>query len=175
MISSQPAHTQLAVIIRQVQLADLPALEWGGEYTHFRRLYAEAFRQMVNGDALLWMAETQNKGLVAQVFVQLNSQRTDLADGRLRAYIYGFRVKPEYRRRGVGTRLMNYIERDLQKRGYGYANLNVGQDNPGALRLYERLGYSVIGPDPGVWSYIDHQGTRHTVNEPAWRMEKCLR
>jgi ribosomal protein S18 acetylase RimI-like enzyme len=52
--------------------------------------------------------------------------------------------------------------------------LNVAKDNPRARALYERLGYRVVDQDPGIWSYIDHNGRRQTMIEPAWRMEKTL-
>jgi ribosomal protein S18 acetylase RimI-like enzyme len=56
----------------------------------------------------------------------------------------------------------------------GIATLNVGQDNPAARRLYERRGYRVVGAEPGVWQYVDHDGFVRTIDEPAWRMEKKL-
>lgn len=153
---------------------DLPALEWGGEYRHFKRLYADIYESMKLGRALMWVAELREVGIIGQLFVQLSSGRTELADGSIRAYIYGFRIKPEYRRQGFGRQMMLQIETDLFKRRFQYATLNVAQDNPQALALYERLGYQVIASDPGRWSYLDHLGNRQEVSEPAWRMQKNL-
>ena len=65
-------------------------------------------------------------------------------------------------------------ENDLLNRGYDIVTLNVGRDNPDARRLYERFGYNVVGDEPGRWSYLDHNGKRHYVHEPSWRMEKSL-
>ncbi len=160
--------------IRQVIRDDLPALEWEGEYTHFRRLFAEALQRSEMGEAVLWIAEIKNAGLIGQLFVHLNSQRQELADGIDRAYIYGFRVRAGYRNRGIGTRLLQVAEADLVQRGFQWVVLNVGRDNPAARRLYERSGYRVIGSDPGHWLYIDENGIRREVHEPAFRMEKVL-
>jgi ribosomal protein S18 acetylase RimI-like enzyme len=141
----------------------------------FRRLYAEIWERVINGEALIWLAEINGQGLVGQLFVSLDSQRRELADGCARAYVYGFRVQPAYRNYGIGTHLMAAVEADLLERGYRIVTLNVGKDNPGARRLYERLGYRVVAADPGRWSYLDENGIRQEVNEPAWRMEKPLR
>lgn len=162
------------VQIRQVTQGDLYALEWDGEYTHFRRLFSEAYRQARRDQAVLWVAEFSGVGLIGQVFVQLNSQRKELADGHSRAYLYAFRVRSPYQGHGLGTHLLEYAETDLRRRGYHTTTLNVNRDNDSARRLYERMGYRIVAPEPGIWSYLDHNGRRMHVNEPAWRMEKNL-
>lgn len=164
----------MQAIIRLAKQGDLPAMEWEGEYTHFRRLYQDAYESARNGHALLWVVEIPGAGLVAQAFVQLSSTRRDLADGITKAYVYGFRVRPNFRGRGLGTRLMQVIEAELYRRGFRQVCLNVTRDNHEARRLYERLGYRVAALEEGRWSYIDDRGVRQYVHEPAWRMEKRL-
>jgi ribosomal protein S18 acetylase RimI-like enzyme len=162
------------VLFRQVTKADLPALEWEGEFVHLRPMYIDAFQRSQKGEAVLWIADHPLYGLLGQLFVHLDSPRHDLADGVRRAYIYGFRVRPSYRGLGLGGRLLQIAEHDLVKRGYVWAVLNVSRQNLQARRLYERSGYHVVAGDPGRWSYLDEQGIRHNVNDPAWRMEKRL-
>jgi ribosomal protein S18 acetylase RimI-like enzyme len=163
------------VVIRQIRREDLSALEWQGEYTHFRRLFADAFRRTLRGDAVMWVAELPEVSLVGQLFVQLNSARAEGANAGPKAYIYGFRVRPQYRNAGIGSLLLQTAEDDLARRGYRVVALNVGRDNPAARRLYERFGYRVVAAEPGVWSYLDHHGRLRQVNEPAWRMEKEIK
>jgi ribosomal protein S18 acetylase RimI-like enzyme len=154
---------------------DLPAMEWDGQLTHFRRLFFEIFHQVERDEAVIWLADLDRKEIVGQLFVHLQSQRPDLADGELRAYMYGFRVRSEYQNKGIGARLLEAAEKDLRQRGFRYISLNVNRKNSSARRLYERSGYAVIAPDPGKWSYIDHKGQLKHVNEPSWRMQKILR
>jgi ribosomal protein S18 acetylase RimI-like enzyme len=161
--------------IRTIAYEDLPELEWDGEYTHFRRLYAHAYQQQSKGDAILWAAELPEVGIIGQAFVQLVGSRPELADGFLRAYIYSVRVRMPYRNLGIGSRVMRKTEENLIEMGFSYATLNVSKDNPNARRLYERLGYAVTADEPGDWSYLDHRGNRRFVHEPAWRMQKKLR
>jgi len=169
-------HSNLDELVkyRTAREQDLSALEWNGEYIHFRRLYRQIYQNVCEGKALIWLAELLEREVIGQLFVQLSSNRKELADGENRAYIYGFRIKPDYRRQGLGSRILQVAEQDLIERQYQYATLNVGRDNPLALRFYKRSGYQVIGMEPGRWTYIDHMGIQQEVLEPAWRMQKRL-
>jgi ribosomal protein S18 acetylase RimI-like enzyme len=149
-------------------------MEWDGELKHFRRLFADTYERVEKGEVGIWIAELPDAGLIGQLFLSLRSGRPELSDGVTRGYIYGVRVRPEYRNRGIGSQLMLVAETELIQRGFTYATLNVGRDNPKAQRLYERLGYCVVAPESGRWSYEDENGIRRDVYEPAWRMEKIL-
>ena len=161
--------------IRGITYKDLPDLEWNGEFTHFRRIYANAFQNQQKGNAVLWAAELNGAKIIGQAFVQLIGSRPELADGNLRAYIYSVRVQPQFRNMGIGSEIMIHAEKDLFQRDFSFVTLNVGKLNTNAKRFYERLGYHVIGDEPGKWSYLDHRGRQRYVNEPAWRMQKNLR
>jgi ribosomal protein S18 acetylase RimI-like enzyme len=162
------------VIIRHAVRPDLPALEWEGEFTHFRHVFAEAYRLMELGDVIMWVAELPEFGLIGQLFIQLYGPNQLQGNRSKYAYIYGFRVRPIYQGKGIGSLLVRTAESDLVQRGFERIALNVARDNQAALRLYERLGYQVVAPEPGIWSYLDDKGHRRFVNEPAWRMEKQI-
>jgi ribosomal protein S18 acetylase RimI-like enzyme len=164
----------IPVCIRQAEKRDLIDLEWEGEYTHFRRLYADTFLMVEQGSAIIWIAELNGAGLVGQCFVSLRRNHREPITDPLKAYLYGFRVKTSYRNQGIGTQMVNTIELDLRKRKFQQITLNVSQENNKAKRFYERLGYAVVGTDPGYWSYIDDKGKRIDMHEPAWRMIKNL-
>jgi ribosomal protein S18 acetylase RimI-like enzyme len=161
------------VRIRHAEKADLPEMEWDGEYSRFRRIYAEVYRRSQRGLAVMWVADLSCVGVIGQVFVQLISEaRLELADGCNRAYVHSFRVLSAYRRAGLGAWLMEVVEADLLRRGYHEITLNVTRTNAGARRLYERLGYYVTDSDPGRWSYFDENNIIRHVHEPGWRMIK---
>jgi ribosomal protein S18 acetylase RimI-like enzyme len=171
-------HTQLSLveqmIIRPANQSDLPALEWNGEYRRFRSLYKDIYQSTLRRDAIMWLVELPQVGVVGQLFIQLVSARKELADGANRAYIYAFRVQPKYRSQGLGSKLLIYAEADLAHRGFRWVTLNVGKENIPAKRLYEKLSYRVVAEESGRWSYTDDLGNRREVIEPAWRMEKDL-
>ncbi len=162
------------VHFRIAKREDLPALEWGGDYAHFRRLFREVYEASRQGKSIMWVVDLPGPGIIGQLFVQLSSARSELADGATRAYLYSFRVKPAYRNHGIGARLLQVVEADLVKRRFQWVTLNVGRDNPRARRFYEKHGYQMVAAEPGRWSYLDEEDRRHEVYEPAWRMEKNL-
>ena len=65
----------------------------------------------------------------------------DQVSGDRHPHIFLLYVMPEYRHRGIGKALMNYIENWAKQRGYGQIGLQVFQANTPALDLYHQLGY----------------------------------
>lgn len=169
-----PSFNTSDLLIRKINREDLEALEWGGEFLKYRRMYAEIFRASNAGKSLMWLVELPGVDVLGQAFVLLKSVDMDAADGVNRAYLFAFRVKTQWQNRGIGQYLMNFIEHDLQERGFRYVILNVARDNLDAIRLYQRLGYKIIGPRSGVWYFRDHEGRLQQVNEPSWRMMKRI-
>ena len=171
MVSTPLEHQ---IVIRQVIKRDLPALEWEGEFSHFRHLFAEAYRLQELGDVLMWVVDLPNFGIIGQLFIQLYGPNQIQTSKTKYAYIYGFRIRADYRGMGIGSRLLKTVESDLIQRDFKRISLNVARDNEAARRLYERAGFRVVAPEPGIWSYLDEKGRRRFVHEPAWRMEKNI-
>ena len=65
----------------------------------------------------------------------------DQVSGDRHPHIFLLYVMPEYRHRGIGKALMNYIENWAKQRGYRQIGLQVFQTNTPALDLYHQLGY----------------------------------
>jgi GNAT superfamily N-acetyltransferase len=70
--------------------------------------------------------------------------------------------------------MLEMMEDYLRERGFRFLRLNVARANPLARHMYEKHGYRMIGPDPGVWRYQDQDGEWQTCREPAWKMIKKL-
>lgn len=66
---STPLEQQ--IVIRRVIQRDLPALEWEGEFSHFRHLFSEAYRLQELGDVLMWVVDLPDFGIIGQLFIQL--------------------------------------------------------------------------------------------------------
>lgn len=162
----------LAVTFRPADRSDLPKLEWHGEYTHFRRVYRNTFDEQRAGRRLMLIADV-NQYPIGQVFIQLENSDS-WWQGVKRSYLYSLRVMDVFQRQGIGTALLQEAERILVERGYGVVGIAAARDNPGARRLYERLGYGVVAEDAGRWHYVDHEGRTRHVAEPCWILEKWL-
>jgi ribosomal protein S18 acetylase RimI-like enzyme len=162
------------VIIREVNEDDLSALEWEGEYSHFRLIYQRAMLESRKGRQILLVAEANNR-IVGQLFIQLNSVRADPKPQPYTAYLYSFRVRPGLRNKGIGSALIKYAEETLRELAYRRALIAAAKTNPGARRLYERHGYAVIAEDAGAWSFVDDLNRIHQITEPSYIMEKWLK
>ncbi|HST28116.1 MAG TPA: GNAT family N-acetyltransferase [Rudaea sp.] len=81
------------------------------------------------------------------------------------ARLYSIAVDDAARGRGIASALLRAVERGAHARGCTRLRLEVRQDNPGAIRLYEKLGYRRFGAIAGF--YED--------GADAWRYEKPLR
>jgi ribosomal protein S18 acetylase RimI-like enzyme len=128
------------------------------------------------GRGEIWLADLSQSWLGRQLVIGqlILSLRFSAYGGLESAYLYGFRVKDQYRSQGVGSLMLDVVEESLRRRGCTSLLLNVAQVNNDARRLYERRRYQVMGEDEGHWFYTDHLGVSHEVHEPAWRMEKRL-
>jgi ribosomal protein S18 acetylase RimI-like enzyme len=156
------------VVIRNGQDDDLPGMEWEGEYRRYRRLYKLAMDESKAGRRFVLVAEVAGR-IVGQIIVQLNR-----AEPAATGYLYAFRVRPEWRNRGIGTRLIVEAESALVRLGFQRALIAVARDNPRARQLYERMGYTLFAEDTGEWSFIDDRGQLQRVVEPSWLLEKFL-
>jgi ribosomal protein S18 acetylase RimI-like enzyme len=60
-----------------------------------------------------------------------------------RGWINYLAVSPEYRRRGIGRRMMHVAEDELRQLGCPKINLQVRSSNQGVIAFYERLGFAL--------------------------------
>lgn len=84
-------------------------------------------------------------------------------------------VRPEHRGQGVGTALIAGAEREALRHGHRVVAMGADDDNPGALRLYERLGYRVTGiVDITEYDWVDEDGAVHHAREHDQLLVKRL-
>ncbi|KRK48906.1 N-acetyltransferase GCN5 [Secundilactobacillus kimchicus JCM 15530] len=60
-------------------------------------------------------------------------------------YLDSIAVSPDYQGHGVGRQLLNALPKVAAKNDEKVIGLNVDFDNPGAMKLYARNGYQVVG------------------------------
>jgi ribosomal protein S18 acetylase RimI-like enzyme len=159
--------------IRPAVEADLPGMEWEGEYSQYRRVYRHVMEEMQLGKRLMLVAECDGL-VVGQIFIQFNAHRSDIHSGDRSAYLHAFRVRPAYRNRGIGTNLVLEAEAVLRSTDCERVVIAAAEENLAAQRLYERLGYTFHKKDPGQWSFIDHEGRLIQVDEPSVLLAKWL-
>jgi ribosomal protein S18 acetylase RimI-like enzyme len=159
----------IPVTIRIGTQADLPKLEWYGQYAHHRNLFRRAFQEQQTGRRLMLIADS-NSFPIGRVFIHFVRQ-----DHENRwAYLYSLRVMEMFRGYGIGTCLIQEAESIILDRRFQWSTIAAAKENRAALRLYERLGYEVFAEDAGNWSYTDHNGMTRQVHEPCWLLRKQI-
>lgn len=162
----------LMITLRPLVPEDLPKLEWYGQYTHFRNVYARTYEEHCIGRRLMLVAVLNNFP-IGQVFLHLALGHNQ--EKHKRGYLYALRVMEHLQGLGIGTRLIHYAEQNLIERDFEIAMISAAKTNIRARQLYERLGYHVIGEDEGRWQYMNHRGEVVQMHEPCWILEKNLR
>ncbi len=158
----------LPVTIRLTTEADLPDLEWFGMFADQRKTFRETFDRQTAGEVQMFVAVAGGFP-VGQMWVNLT-----VAGRPGVGYLYALRVLPPLQNKGIGRRLIEAGEAALRAHRLAIAEIGAGKDNPDALRLYERLGYIVVGEDATPWQYTTLDGEVVTVVEPAWILHKDL-
>jgi ribosomal-protein-alanine N-acetyltransferase len=70
-------------------------------------------------------------------------------------HINNLAVRPELRRHGLGSALIEYVLREGARLGARRATLEVRRSNEAARRLYERAGFTQAGTRPGYYRNPD--------------------
>lgn len=59
--------------------------------------------------------------------------------------VHRLSVNPKFGKQGIATKIMQSVHVDLKKSGYKSICLDTCEDNAGALKLYDNLGYIIRG------------------------------
>jgi ribosomal protein S18 acetylase RimI-like enzyme len=95
-------------------------------------------------DSHIFVCETESQ-VVGAVIVSIHKKSEDRWKKSFEtAYIDDLIVSARARRKGVGKRLMKRAIAWARTKGFESIELHVWQSNPGAIRLYESLGFTII-------------------------------
>ncbi|MCZ7458683.1 GNAT family N-acetyltransferase [Streptomyces sp. WMMC940] len=99
----------------------------------------------------VFVAEDEDGAVVASAYVRPNY-------GGPAAHIAnaGFMVAPEQAGRGVGRRLAEYVIDRARRDGYTGMVFNAVVETNPATRLWEALGFRVVGTVPGAFRHPEH-------------------
>jgi len=129
-----PVWGQLAEFHSGLDTAFTPSAQWAREYGSYLRVLIS------RDDALAVMAKDGAE--VVGYAVGRITMLPPFFEHRTRGYIHDVFVKPQFRRRGVGRRLVDEILRWLRQRGVNLVELTVAANND-AVPFWERLGFRV--------------------------------
>jgi ribosomal-protein-alanine N-acetyltransferase len=64
-------------------------------------------------------------------------------------------VHPDYRGRGIGEALMRHVIDKVRAKGATFINLEVRLSNAGAVALYKKLGFEILGERKNYYTHPD--------------------
>ena len=103
---------------------------WGDECT-----YNEEYYSNILVDELSYIYKESNE-IIAVCLVEYDEEKDITA-------ICVFCVKKEYRKKGIGTSLINFCINNCIKNGYPKFKLQVAVTNEKAINLYKKLGFEI--------------------------------
>lgn len=71
-------------------------------------------------------------------------------------YLDTLGVSPHHQGKGIGQKLIQSLIEQSRKKGFQKIGLLVDPDNPPAKRLYERIGFKVVGTKPLLGTTYEH-------------------
>jgi ribosomal protein S18 acetylase RimI-like enzyme len=127
-----------SVVVRPFDPSDIGGLYALAPVGH-RALVDRTVRRHRRNDNLILVALKSGK-VVGQVWLETQRRRREGV-----AILWALRVAPEWRRRGIGHRLIFAAERAAIQLGFARMALGVTDENHELVGMYERRGYRIVG------------------------------
>jgi ribosomal protein S18 acetylase RimI-like enzyme len=160
---SQPHPSLDILIIDDLTEADLPAIAWSGGPSHLESV-ARYLARAASGEVEYLAVRTPDGRIVAKGGI-------DYAEHPGYGTILQLAANPTGH--GCGRVLIQAMEARIRARGVD-AMLGVESNNPGALRLYKRLGYTEGGTEDASWETADASGRRFMYRTTLTLLRKQL-
>ena len=97
------------------------------------------YNNISSGNAVFWTVDNDGE-LIGELYAFLDIKKdNDFADGINTAYLCAFRIKKDFRGKGIGNSLMKEALDDLRSKGFKYATIGVSEERN--KRLYYRMGF----------------------------------
>jgi ribosomal protein S18 acetylase RimI-like enzyme len=160
---SQPHPSLDTLIIDDLMEADLPAIAWSGGPAHLESV-ARYLARAASGEVDYLAVRTPDGRIVAKGGI-------DYAEHPGCGTMLQLAANPTGH--GYGRLLIQAMEERIRARGVD-AMLGVESNNPGALRLYQRLGYAECGTEDASWETTDAGGHRFMYRTTLTLLRKQL-
>ena len=126
------------MLIRKATGEEMLSL-WGYKGIEDASYTAKFFYQNISaGNAVFWALDNDGK-LIGELYVFLDLDDKDFADGTSRAYLCAFRVNAEYRGQGLGSNLMVEAIAELKENRFHSAMIGVAIDEPQNIKMYHHI------------------------------------
>ena len=114
----------------------------------YRAGYEDWTREIILGkepDCVLSVIELEGHSIGRLRVIRTNTKIT----------LAGIQLLPEFQNQRIGTHLIEQLKREAEQKIIPLC-ISVEKDNPNAKRLYERLGFSMVGQDENEYHLEYH-------------------
>lgn len=159
------------MLIRKATEDELLKL-WGYRDKNTASPTARFFCDNIASGNALFLAADNGGEIIGELYAFFDLDDKDFADGETTAYLCAFRVKREFRGKGIGSRLMETALAELKKTGFRATTIGVGSDEPRNQRLYRSFGFTEKLKDCHYDPCGLDENMRPLYEETAWWLLK---
>jgi len=99
--------------------------------------------EMVSGVRTVFIYK-ENGTFLGEIAYVTDTGDSDYTIPGKRVYISRLIVKESERRRGIGSRLLDFVLAEVKRLGFSEAAIGVDKDNTAALALYRKKGFTTV-------------------------------
>ena len=109
-----------------------------------QKALAGKFRdELLSGNRITYVCKDGEK-FIGEISLVKDMGDSDYTIPNQRVYVSHLIVKPEYRRQGIGKKLVEFITDKAKGIGYSEMSIGVDMDNYPALKLYTDCGFNKV-------------------------------
>ncbi|MFA5176192.1 MAG: GNAT family N-acetyltransferase [Candidatus Nanoarchaeia archaeon] len=165
------------IIIKKAQEKDLKLLERYLPAENIPNFHKDKISEQKDGNSV-WLIAWKDDIPVGHIQLRFNGIQDKKINNLIKncAHIESLGVKEEFRKQGIGTKLIQEAEQLTKKKKMNRIGMAVGsEDNPEARKLYETLGYKDAGLEEFIVSWnIVKKGITKKENERCVYLIKRL-
>lgn len=115
--------------------------------------HTEPFRKEIESGNRVVFIYKVNGEFIGEIAYVLDMNDPDYTIPNRRIYLSRLIVKQEYRNKGIGGILIDFMIDTIGKMGYKEISIGVDKDNAAALHLYQKKGFTTV-----IFSGADEYG-----------------
>ena len=101
------------------------------------------YQELLSGNRITYIFQIKGE-FIGEISLVFDMNDTDYTIGKQRIYLSRLIVKREYRRMGIGKKLVSFAVQTAKNIGYSELSIGVDLDNYAALKLYFEAGFRTI-------------------------------
>lgn len=128
--------------IKKAEERDLSVLEKKLGYENLPNLHKNKIKEQEKENSL-WLIAWEGKIPVAHVQIRFGGCNVEKVKKTISCpHVESLGVKEDYRKKGIATKLMDFVENLVKRKGYSEIGLSVEKDNDFLKNLYKKRGYN---------------------------------